>query len=148
MKFQKRNAKLRWWLSFPKMTRINSVANIEGTDSFLACGHYWVNEDTSQTSTDTKTYQTSAVIMKVKNDGSVLNYMSISGTNPVASAVSQDECWGVSPKKDGSFSAIFTIKMTEIRDSTKGDFRDVLLILFNSSGAVIRSIVFTQGSIA
>ena len=28
MKFQKRNAKLRWWLSFPKMTRINSVANI------------------------------------------------------------------------------------------------------------------------
>ena len=32
MKFQKRNAKLRWWLSFPKMTRINSVVNIPSTD--------------------------------------------------------------------------------------------------------------------
>jgi len=32
MKFQKRNAKLRWWLSFPKMTRINSVVNVPSTD--------------------------------------------------------------------------------------------------------------------
>ena len=74
--------------------------------------------------------------------------MSISGTNPVASSVSQDECWGVNAKKDGSFSALLTIKMTELRESTKGDFKDVLLILFNSSGAVVRSVVFTHGSIA
>jgi hypothetical protein len=148
MKFQKRNAKLRWWLSFPKMTRINSVVNIPSTDSFLACGHYWVNEDTTQLETDTKKYQTSAVIMKVKNDGQVLNYLSISGTNPVPSTVSQDECWGVTAKKDGSFSAVLSIKMTQLRDSTKGDFKDVLLIIFNSSGAVTRAVVFSQGSIA
>jgi hypothetical protein len=43
MKFQKRDGKLRWWLSFPYMTRINSVAAFPGTDQMLACGHYWTN---------------------------------------------------------------------------------------------------------
>jgi hypothetical protein len=74
--------------------------------------------------------------------------MSISGTNPVSTSVSQDECWGITAKKDGTFSAILSIKMTQLRDSTKGDFKDVILILFSSSGAVVRSVVFTQGSIA
>jgi hypothetical protein len=52
------------------MTRINSVANIPNSDEFLACGHYFVNEEAILlTSADTKLFQTSAVIMKVKGDG-------------------------------------------------------------------------------
>jgi len=148
MRFQKRNAKLRWWLSFPKMTRINSVKNLPGTDTFLACGHYWVNEDLVSTNTDTSTYQTSAVIMKIKNDGSVVFYMSISGNNPVSTKTSQDECWGVTTNAlDDGFSAVFSVKMTELRDSTKGDFRDVLLVLFTSAGLVKRATMFTTGNI-
>lgn len=37
--------------------------------------------------------------------------------------------------------------MTELRDSTKGDFRDILLVLFTSAGSVNRASMFTTGNI-
>ena len=42
---------------------------------------------------------------------------------------------------------MLSIKMTELRDNTKGNFRDVLLILFTSAGTVKRATVFTLGNI-
>lgn len=97
--------------------------------------------------TDTNLYATSAVIVRVVGDGSVQNYMTIAGTNPISTKVSQDECWGITPNTDGTFAAVLTIKMTELRDNTKGDFKDVLLIIFSSSGTVKRATVFTLGNI-
>jgi hypothetical protein len=72
--------------------------------------------------------------MKVRNNGEVLFYMNIAGTNPVSSKVSQDECWGISSQPDGTFSAALSIKMSEVRSVTKGDFKDILLISFDSKG--------------
>lgn len=84
--------------------------------------------------------------MKVKNDGEVLFYMSISGNNPVATKTSQDECWGIATNSaNDGFSAVFSVKMTELRDNTKGDFRDILLVLFTSAGSVNRASMFTTG---
>jgi len=37
--------------------------------------------------------------------------------------------------------------MTEVRDNTKGDFKDMLLVLFNSDGTVKRATTFTNGNI-
>jgi hypothetical protein len=149
MKFQKRNAQLRWWLNFPQMTRINSISQVGTEDQFYACGHYWVNEATTETNQDTSVYQTSAVIMKVRNNGEVLFYMNIAGTNPVSTKVSNDECWGISSQKDGTFSVVLSIKMSEIRSATKGDFKDILLIKFNNMGLIESdAVVFTQGTLA
>ena len=38
--------------------------------------------------------------------------------------------------------------MGEIRDSTKGDFKDILIISFDNSGNVKNAIVFTSASLA
>lgn len=129
------------------MTRINSIAQIPNSDSFFACGHYWANEATTAVNVDVTTYNTQGVILKVKNDGTVIFYMQISGTNPVSSKVSQDECWGLSTNKDGSFAATLSIKMSEVRSTNKGDFKDVLLITFDNMGALQNSVVFSLGTI-
>lgn len=97
MKFQKRSARLRWWLSFPKYTRINSFAMVPGTDQVLTCGHYWSNEATSDTNTDTSFYNTQAVITRVQSDGTPELFMNINGANPVTTAMGKDECWGIIP---------------------------------------------------
>jgi hypothetical protein len=85
--------------------------------------------------------------MRVASDGTVQNYLTIFGTNPQAGRESQDECWGVTPKEDGSFAAVLSIKMTEVRDNSKGDFKDIILILFTSAGTVKRATTFTLGNI-
>ena len=131
------------------MTRINSVTSIGTEDVFLACGHYWANEATTELNQDVNAYETQAVIMKVRNDGTVLFYLNIAGTNPVASKVSNDECWGISTQTDGTFSAVLSIKMSEIRSATKGDFKDILLIRFNNMGQIDQeSVIFTQSTLA
>lgn len=87
--------------------------------------------------------------MKVRNNGDVLFYMSIAGTNPVSTKVSNDECWGINSQKDGSFSAVLSIKMSEVRSATKGDFKDILLVKFNNMGYIeTDAVVFTQGTLA
>lgn len=147
-KYQKRSAKLRWWLSFPNYTRINSFAMVPNTDVVLTCGHYWSNEATSDTNTDISFYATEAVIARVKDDGKPDLFVNIHGTNPDATAQSKDECWGIVPMKDGDFATIMTVTMSSIRSSTKGNFRDMALILFNSAATVQKAIVFSNGNIA
>lgn len=82
------------------------------------------------------------------SDGTVDLFLNIQGANPDKTKTAQDECWGVLPVgREGQFAAVLSIKMTEIRDSTKGNFKDMLLALFKSDGSVIRSTVFTNGNI-
>lgn len=58
MKFQKRNANLRWWVSYPQMTRINSMAMVPATNTMLACGYFWADEETTSMNEDTSLYTT------------------------------------------------------------------------------------------
>lgn len=147
MKFQKRNGRLRWWLSFPQYTRINSYAMIPNTGTFFTCGHYWSNEATSEQNTDIAYYSTEAVITRIRDDGTPDLYMNLHGSNPVSTAQGKDECWGIVPQKDGDFATVMTVTMSSIRGNDKGDFRDLLLVTFNSAGTVQRAVVFTNGNI-
>jgi hypothetical protein len=62
--------------------------------------------------------------------------------------VSKDECWGISHVDDTTFAAALTIKMSEIRMGTKGDFQDILLMVMDNSGDLKKSAVISQGSLA
>lgn len=60
MKFQKRNAALRWWAWFKQLTNIRAYAQVPDDDHFYACGDYNTNEllpnPGSQTDLTTATY--------------------------------------------------------------------------------------------
>jgi len=131
------------------MTRINSVAFIPKQNTVYACGHYWSNEKTTAASSDTTLYNTQAVITRFSSSGNVDLFLNIKGTNPVSGLTSQDECWGILPaaSQDGTFYAILSIKMTEVRATPKGNWRDLLLVMFNSDGSVGQATTFSNGNI-
>mgnify|MGYP003348517569 CR=1 FL=1 len=51
------------------------------------------------------------------------------------------------PTNDGAFMAILQIKMSSVRPAIKGDWTDLLLVLFNSDGSVKRATTFSNGNI-
>jgi hypothetical protein len=99
MKFQKRNARLRWWARFDKMSNIRSIAQVPNDEHFFGCGDFNVNNEGADFTLAVYT----GAIFRMQNDGTVKFYLSIGGTNPAASSLgapNQDRCMGltVNPK--------------------------------------------------
>jgi hypothetical protein len=90
MRFQKRQAKLRWYAQFGQMTSVRAFAQVPDDEHFYVCGDY-LHDDTA---TDLVTAQYSAALARMKNDGDIKWYASITGTNPSGSA-DQDRCMGI-----------------------------------------------------
>jgi hypothetical protein len=90
MRFQKRQAKLRWYAQFGQMTSIRAYAQVPNDEHFLVCGDYLVVDE----ATDLATAQYTAALARMKNDGDIKWYASITGTNP-SGAEDQDRCMGL-----------------------------------------------------
>jgi hypothetical protein len=56
----------------------------------LACGHYWADEATTETNTDTSLYTLQATITRFNADGNVDLFLNIAGPNPVSGKTAQD----------------------------------------------------------
>ena len=78
MRFQKRQAKLRWFAYFGQMTNIRSYSQVPDDEHLYVCGDYL--QDDSLTDLVTAPY--SAAVARMSNDGRVKWYLSITGTNP------------------------------------------------------------------
>jgi hypothetical protein len=56
----------------------------------LACGHYWADEATTETNTDTSLYTLQATITRFNADGNVDLFLNIAGPNTVSGKTAQD----------------------------------------------------------
>jgi len=78
MRFQKRQARLRWFAEFGQMTNIRGWSQVPDDDHFFVCGDYLTDDTTD----DLVTAEYTGAVAKMKNDGDVKWYISISGSNP------------------------------------------------------------------
>ena len=137
MRMQKRDAKMRWWAQFEKLSNIRAYAQVPQDDHFYACGDYNKKEDF----TDPTTVDYNAGLFRIQNDGEIKWYITAEGTNPVSTALNADRCFGVAyhqrPNQRGDeISFLLQIKMKELRYFTPGDFYDTLLLVLDPSGNV------------
>ena len=109
MKFQKRNAKLKWMAYFGQMLNVRAWSQIPDDDHFYICGDY---HDGNDAETDLTTVDYTAAIARMKNDGSVRWYISASGNIP-GSTSKQDRCMGVAHNPaTGNVGVLLQAKMT------------------------------------
>ena len=147
MKFQKRNARLKWWARFDKMTSIRSIVQVPNDMHFYGCGDYNVNNEMEDLSLAVYT----AAIFRIQNDGTIKFYLSIGGTNPMAAtqdAPNQDRCMGVSlDPSNGYVTALLQTKMKEIRYFSPGNFYDTTLLMFDNSGTVEKAVSISNADL-
>ena len=74
MKFQKRNAKLRWFAYFGRMTNIRAFSQVPDDEHMYVCGDRNLKEDTGVNDNPVKAPY-SAQIVRMKNDGTVRWYI-------------------------------------------------------------------------
>lgn len=144
MRFQKRQAKLRWFAYFGQMTNVRGWSQVPDDEHFFVCGDYL----TDDTASDLVTAKYTGAVAKMKNDGEVRWYVSIAGTNPSGSP-DQDRCMGVA-YNPATFNLAVMVqgKMSQIRSNSKGNFYDQILFLLDQQGDVDHAMTVTQGSLS
>lgn len=145
MRFTKRTARLRWWARFDAMSSIRGFVQVPNDSHFYICGDYNVNGEAGDFSLATYT----AGIARIINDGTVKWYMTLAGTNPdsATGAVNQDRCYGLTiDPKTSIVTALMQVKAKELRNDNyfPGDFYDTMLLQFDSSGTIERSVTITN----
>jgi len=65
MRFQKRDAKLRWWAQFEKLSNIRGYAQVPEDDHFYGCGDFNTNAEFTDTSMAVYT----AGLFRMQNNG-------------------------------------------------------------------------------
>jgi hypothetical protein len=141
MRFQKRQAKLRWYAYFGQMTNIRGYAQVPDDEHLYVCGDY-LHDDTAS---DLVTAAYSAAVARMKNDGTVKWYLSIAGTNP-GGLNDQDRCMGVAYNPETfNIAIVLQAKMSQLRSSTKGDFFDTILFLLDQAGDIEGAVSITVG---
>lgn len=117
---------------------------------FYICGDYNTNNEVTDFSLAIYT----AAIVRMINDGTVKWYMTVAGTNPAITStstgiVNQDRCFGltIDPKTE-IVTALMQIKMGEVRTYYPGDFYDTLLLQFDGSGTIERSVTISNAELA
>jgi hypothetical protein len=144
MRFQKRQAKLRWFAYFGQMTNIRGWSQVPDDEHFFVCGDYL----TDDTASDLVTARYTGAVARMKNDGEVRWYVSITGTNPSGSP-DQDRCMGVAYNPETFNVAVMVQgKMSQIRANSKGNFYDQILFLLDQQGDVDHAMTVTQGSLS
>ena len=90
MKFQKRNAKLKWFAYFGRMHNVRAWSQVPDDEHMYICGDYagLPNVDADDTVDDLEAVNYSAAIARLRNDGNVRWYISATGPIPGNSAVS------------------------------------------------------------
>lgn len=107
------------------------------------CGDYL----TADSASDLVTSEYTAAVARMKNDGLVKWYISLTGTNPSGSP-NQDRCMGVAYNPETFNVAVMVQgKMSQVRQSGKGNFYDQLLFLLDQSGDVDTAVVISQGTL-
>jgi len=146
MRFQKRNARLRWFLKFNQMTNIRSYYQVEGEDYLYGCGDYFRNEEAM--ASDMSKAQFSAAFFKLDNEGEVRWYIEAAGVNPGAQDLDQDRCMGISfDTTSRKVSILLQAKMKELRYHEPGDFYDTVLAILDESGSIEKGVSISNSYI-
>ena len=83
------------------MTNVRAWSQVPNDSHMYVCGDY-LHDDEASDLTDTKY---SAAIARMKNDGSIAWYISLSGTN-LSSGPDQDKCMGVAHNENTNNVAV------------------------------------------
>jgi len=143
MRFQKRNAKLRWWAKFETLSNIRAYAQVPEDDHFYACGDY--NSNSQYNDLTLASY--SAGIFRMKNDGSVKWFIQVSGKNPEGVNPDGDRCFGIAyDAANVEISLLIQTKSKQIRQLSSGNYYDTLLAVIDSSGDLHSAVTFTWGN--
>lgn len=156
IRFQKRDATVRWWAKFKLLSNIYAFAQGPTDGNLFVCGDYQPNEAATSSVPDTAPYETSefqAGFARMTNDGEVRWFKMFTGTNPQESAANgiynQDRCRGISYDEENDIlSVIIQTKAQEVRDEHKGDHYDTVLILLDRAGNPEEAVAIGQGSLA
>lgn len=143
MRFQKRNAKLRWWAKFETLSNIRAYAQVPEDDHFYACGDY--NSNSQYNDLTLASY--SAGIFRMKNDGSVKWFIQVSGKNPEGVNPDGDRCFGIAyDAANVEISILIQTKSKQVRQLSSGNYYDTLLAVIDSSGDLHSAVTFTWGN--
>ena len=153
MKFQKRNAKLRWFAYFGSINNIRAFSQVPDDEHMYVCGDTNLKEDAG-VNDNPIIAPYSAQIVRMKNDGSVRWHIRARGSNPNGGD-GQDKCMGIAHNEEtGNVAVLLQAKMSEVRQSNKygvnendnkynNGFFDTILILLNQSGDVESAVSIT-----
>ena len=151
IRFNKRDASVRWHAQFDAMSRITSVSQAAKDDDLFLCGEIITDEE-NYTEPYGSDVEIKATIARMKDDGDVSWIITASGKHPLYDGTNykdQDRCMGISYYKEREeVAVVLQGKMTEVRASTKGDFYDTILIRLNEGGETEDVIVISNGQLA
>ena len=124
------------------MTNVRGFSQVPDDEHLYVCGD-WLNDGDDSNVSDTETAKYTAAVARMKNDGEIKWYLSITGTNPSGNA-DQDRCMGIA-YNPATYNVAIVIqgKMSQLRGSTKGDFYDTILMLLDQSGDVDDAVVIS-----
>ena len=150
LRFNKRDASVRWHAQFDSMSRISSVSQAAKDDDLFICGEAITDEE-NYTEPYGSDVEIKATIARMKDDGKVSWIISATGKHPLYDGTNykdQDRCMAISYNKPNEeVVVVIQGKMTEVRDSSKGDYYDTILVRLSDGGDVENVVVISQGSI-
>jgi len=150
LRFNKRDASVRWHAQFDGMSRISSVSQAAKDDDLFICGEAITDEE-NYTEPYGSDVEIKATIARMKDDGKVSWIISATGKHPLYDGTNykdQDRCMAISySKPNEEVVVVIQGKMTEVRDSSKGDYYDTILVKLSDGGDVENVVVISQGSI-
>ena len=94
MKFQKRNARLKYYARFNKLTSIRAFTQVPVDDTMFLCGDYNnMGENDAPVSDALMTY--TAGVARMRMNGDVQFFLSLTGISSVQGKPSKDRCTGI-----------------------------------------------------
>lgn len=157
IRFQKRDATVRWWAKFILLSNIYAFAQGPTDGNLFVCGDYQPNEATTSSVPDTAPYENSefqAGFARMTNDGEIRWFKMFSGQNPsldtAAGIYNQDRCRGITyDEESDTLAVVIQTKAQEVRDSEyRGNFYDTILLTLDRSGNIDDAVTISQGSLA
>jgi len=161
VKFQKRDAVVRWWAEFTYLTKIYAYAHGKNDGQLYVCGDYQPNE--AAATPDTAPYvdvKYTAGIAKMSRDGDVNWFKTFAGQHPsqneANSVYDQDRCRGLAYNEDdNTLGIIIQTKASDVRTNTypnngqqyPGNYYDTLLIKLDRQGSVDDVVLIYQGDL-
>ena len=147
MKIGKIDGRLKWYANMPKMSQIRAFTQVPLDKHFYACGDYG-SAYVKGTWPDTR--EITSAVFRMRNDGTMLWYSTISGSHPTAGYLKQDRCKGLAyDYKNRLLSVLIEGKMSELRTNafSKGKWFDNILVMLDMNGGVRRASQVSWGAV-
>ena len=143
MKFDKKNAQLRWYTRLDKLTQVNAIATVVDPREkyFFGCGQdNYADRDRNSRDND-------AWIFRINDDGEMHWSLELSGRGPKILTKGSDICTGVHYDSESQgIAAIIQTKSPQWREGPKiDDFHDMLLLRVTIQGDVQKALSLSIG---